>query len=186
MRDPTAGGAISVVQSSAEEYTRRTVTVDLLYLDNESCDRCVGTEDALETAIKRIEPIVEPLDVGITVRDIHVSTLEGAKATQLAVSPTIRIDGHDIQPDYRESTCEPCGDLRDCADDVDCRLWRYRGEEYTTAPVGLIIEALIRAIGPTQTRFDTSPNGEADQLSSNVQNFFSHSEDVESECGCGC
>ncbi|MFC7026461.1 DUF2703 domain-containing protein [Halomicroarcula sp. GCM10025710] len=146
MDNPTDARTVSVIQPPAEGYTRRTVTVDFLYLDNESCERCMGTEDALQAALERIESIFESLNVGITVRDIHVSTLDAAEATQLAVSPTIRINGRDIQPDYIENTCDSCGDLCACEGDVDCRLWRYRGKEHSTAPIGLIVESLVQAI----------------------------------------
>lgn len=186
MNDPTDSKTLSIVQPSAEEYTRRTVTVDFLYLDNESCDRCMGTEDALETALERVEPILDALDVAITVRDIHVLTLDAAEATQLAVSPTIRINGRDIQPDYLENTCESCGDLCACEGDVDCRLWRYRGAEYTTAPVELLVEALVRAVTPNQTRVDTAHETQAYQLSSNVKGFFADTEADVSEGGCDC
>jgi hypothetical protein len=186
MTDPTASDTVSFVQLPADEYTHRTVTVDFLYLDKESCDRCVGTEAALETAIERVEPILESLDVGLLVRDIHVSSLEAARATHLTVSPTIRVDGRDIQPDYPESTCESCGDLSDGDEDVDCRLWRYRGMEYTTAPVELIVEALIRALARTQPQFDGTRDRSASRSSSNLRDFFDNSEDDGSGCGCGC
>lgn len=175
--------AVSVVQPPTDEYTQRTITVDFLYLDNEVCNRCAGTEAALEEAIERVEPTLESLDVGVTVRDIHVDTLEAAESTQLAVSPTIRIDGRDIQPDYVENTCESCGDLCACAGEVDCRLWRYRGEEHTTAPVGLIVEALVRAVAPDHRG---SREGQAYRLSSNVRDFFEDSKDDETGCDCGC
>jgi hypothetical protein len=186
MDEITDGDTISIVQPSAEGYTRRTVTVDFLYLDNESCTRCMGTEDALETALERIEPVLHALDVGIVVRDIHVSTLEAAEATELAVSPTIRIDGKDIQPDYIENACESCGDLCECEGDVDCRLWRYRGEEYSTAPVELLVEALVQAVAPEQTQFDGAPERQTSQVSSNVEKFVTSTEDDTSECGCDC
>jgi hypothetical protein len=186
MNDPTNGESVSIVQPAAEEYTRRTVTVDLLYLDNDSCDRCMGTEDALETALERVEPILDVLDVGITVRDIHVSSLAAAEATQLAVSPTIRIDGQDIQPDYLENTCESCGDICACEGDVDCRLWRHRGEEHTTAPVELLVEALVAAVAPNQRQPNRSREKQAYQLSSNVEGFFIGTDDDESDCRCGC
>ncbi|SIS13824.1 DUF2703 domain-containing protein [Natronorubrum thiooxidans] len=186
MNDPTDSTIVSIVQPPAEEYTQRTVTVDFLYLDNESCDRCMGTEDALETALERVAPILDALDVAITVRDIHVSTLEAAKTTQLAVSPTIRIDGQDIQPDYLENTCESCGEFCACEGDVDCRLWRYRGDEYTTAPVELLVESLVQAVTPKQMQFDGARETQAYQLSSNVKNFFTDTEDDTSECGCDC
>jgi hypothetical protein len=186
MDNSTDSEAVSIIQPAAEGYTRRTVTVDFLYLDNESCDRCMGTEDALEAALERIEPILDVLDVGITVRDIHVSTLDAAEATQLAVSPTIRIDGRDIQPDYIENTCESCGDLCECGDDVDCRLWQYRDEEHSTAPVGLLVESLVQAIAPNGMQYSGPRESQAYRLSSNVQDFFEGSGSDESDCECGC
>lgn len=191
MRDYTGSETVSIINKPATEYTRRTVTVDFLYLDNESCERCMGTEGALEEAIDKLEPILSSLDVGLTVRDIHVSTLEGAKATQLAVSPTIRINGQDIQPDYIQNTCESCGDLCACEGDVDCRLWRYRGEEHTTAPVGLIVNALLQAAIPNQTRLDDADTDSAYQITPNVEDFFTSPKEEQqetdaAECGCSC
>ena len=58
MQAPTDSDTVSIIQSSPETYTRRTVTVDFLYLDTESCDRCIGTKAALETALERVEPVV--------------------------------------------------------------------------------------------------------------------------------
>ena len=186
MKDPTDSNTVTIVQPSAQEYTRRTVTVDFLYLDNESCERCIGTEDALETALEHVEPILDALDVAITVRDIHISTLEGAEATQLPVSPTIRIDGQDIQPDYLENTCEPCGELCGCTGDVACRLWRYRGKEHTTAPVGFLVEALLQAITPTQMDIEDGGVSQASQLSSNVRDFFVGTGEENASCDCEC
>jgi len=186
MDNPTDTRTVSVIQLPAEEYTRWTVTVDFLYLDNESCERCMGTEDALQTALERIEPILESLDVGITVREVHVSTLDAAEATQLAVSPTIRIDGRDVQPDYIENTCDSCGDLCACEGDVDCRLWRYRGKEHSTAPIGLIVQSLVQAITPNVTGPSEGLENRAYQLSSNVRDFFDGSGSNDSDCGCGC
>jgi len=186
MDDPTDSKTVSIVQPAAEEYTRRTVTVDFLYLDNESCDRCMGTEDALEAALERTEPVLDALDVEVTVRDIHVSTLDAAEATQLAVSPTIRINGRDIQPDYIENTCESCGDLCECDGDVDCRLWQYRGEEHSTAPVGLLVESLVQAIAPNGMQASESRESQAYQLSSNVRDFFEGAGSDEADCGCDC
>lgn len=186
MRTPAGTESIAIVQSAADSCARRTLTLDFLYLDNESCERCMGTEDALTAALERVAPILESVDASITVRDVHVSTLEAAEATQLAVSPTIRIGGQDIQPDYTESTCGSCGDLCACDGDVDCRLWRFRGKEYTTAPVELIVEALLQAIVFPSARIDASHRGDAYRLSSNVQSFFAGEEDPEQAGGCDC
>lgn len=177
--------AVSVVETSAAEYTRATVTVDFLYLDTESCERCSGTRAALETALTRVEPILEPLDVSVVVRDIHVDTLAAAKATQLAVSPTIRINGRDIQPDYRKNNCESCGDLCACPGEINCRLWHYRGDEYTTPPVEFLVAVLVRAAVPEQSQSDMARTGAPDRLSTNIASFFDGSESGESD-GCNC
>ncbi|WP_394295166.1 DUF2703 domain-containing protein [Haloarcula marismortui] len=42
---------------------------DFLYLDTESCERCMGTEAALETALKLVAPALDGLDVSIIVRE---------------------------------------------------------------------------------------------------------------------
>ena len=186
MNDFTDGDRISVVRPAIESYSRRTITVDFLYLDDQTCDRCVGTGAALETALGRVEPILGAMDVGITLRDVHVSTLAAAETTRLAVSPTVRIDGRDVQPDYVEDACESCGDLCECAGGVDCRLWRYRGEEHATAPVDLLVEALVRAVASNRTRSDRSGENGAYRLSQNVREFFEGAGDAASECGRGC
>lgn len=177
---------VSVVERPGEAYTRRTLTVDFLYLDTESCERCAGTEARLETALTQVEPVLESLAVRVVVRDIHVDTLEAAKATQLTVSPTIRIDGRDIQPDYREDACEPCSELRESEGQVECRLWRYRGDVYTTPPVELLVEALVRAAVQSQSQLTPAPEGPSDGLSANVESFFEASEPSESDCCWDC
>lgn len=186
MNDFTDSDRIAVVRPAIESYSRRTITVDFLYLDDQTCERCMGTEAALETALDRVEPILDAMDVGITLRDVHVSTLAAAEATALAVSPTVRIDGRDVQPDYVENACESCGDLCECVGGVDCRLWRYRGEEYTTAPVDLLVEALVRAVAADQTQFDGPDESDAYRLSSNVRGFFEDGTDDDSGCGRDC
>lgn len=177
--------AVSVVETSATEYTRATVTVDFLYLDTESCERCRGTEQALETALTRVEPILESLAVGVVVRDIHVDTLAAAKATQLAVSPTIRINGRDIQPDYRENNCESCGDLCACPGEIDCRLWHHRGEEYTTPPIEFLVAALVRAAVPEQSPSDITREKGSKGVSANIASFFGDA-DASGADGCDC
>lgn len=184
MRTFTKSNSVSVVESAVEEYTRRTVTVDFLYLDNESCERCAGTENALETALTTVEPVFEALEISLFVRDIHVDTLEAAEATQLPVSPTIRIDGSDLQPDYRQDVCESCSNLCECQDRVECRLWRYRGEEHTVPPVELLVEALVRAAVIEQSPFNPARGETPNGLSANIASFFEKTETSEVDCGC--
>lgn len=140
---------IHVEEQPAGEYPTTTIAVDFLYLDREVCERCSGTEEALHTALEQVADVLSTIDIDVSLRKIHVETEADARLTKLEVSPTIRIDGRDIQPAYIETACESSGDL--CTTDdgsetyIDCREWQYRGETYTTLPVPLLVEELLRA-----------------------------------------
>ncbi|ELZ76287.1 BFD (2Fe-2S)-binding domain-containing protein [Haloferax gibbonsii ATCC 33959] len=177
---------VEIEQPSVDEYSRRVVTVDLLYLDNQTCERCMGTEDALKNALESVAPILDSFDTTLRVRDIHVTDIDAAEATGLAVSPTIRIDGRDVQPDYVENTCESCGELCECNGDVDCRLWKYRGKEHTTAPVDLLTESLVRAIVSGGERAAPTSSEQPYHVSENLKQFFSGGDESGQDCGCGC
>lgn len=147
---------VSVDSVSPDEYAARTVTVDLLYLDREECPRCRGTEAKLDEAIGRIAPLLADLDVEITLRTVHVDSEPAARVTGLTVSPTIRVDGRDVQPEPLVSGCEDCGDLGDCDEEIDCRMWRYRGGEHTTPPAELLVEEILRGALASQAPDSTA------------------------------
>lgn len=91
--------------------------------------------------------------IEVVVNKINVNTAALAEKYQFLCSPTIRINGHDIQLEVKESLCESCADL--CGDEVDCRVWVYQGREYNVPPKGMIIEAILRAVYGGQAQVDT-------------------------------
>lgn len=88
--------------------------------------------------------VLEAAGNEVIVNKINVNTEELAIKHKFVSSPTIRVNGCDIQTDVKETLCESCGDL--CGDDVDCRVWVYEGNEYTVPPKGMIIESILKAI----------------------------------------
>lgn len=88
--------------------------------------------------------MLEVTGIEVVVNKVNVLSEEQAKEYQFVSSPTIRINGCDIQIEVKESPCESCGDL--CGDNVDCRVWKYQGEEYTIPPKSMIIEAILKEI----------------------------------------
>ncbi|MFW6385006.1 MAG: DUF2703 domain-containing protein [Halodesulfurarchaeum sp.] len=156
-----------------EEYASETITVDYLYLDRESCTRCSSTEAALEAGIERVAPLLSELDIDVSLRTVHVDSKDAARQTRLETSPTIRIDGRDLQPGFEESTCEPCGDLAET--DVDCRVWAYGGSEQTTVPVELVMEGLLDA---ATERFEVNSSEDSRwyRLPDNLESFFEETE----------
>jgi hypothetical protein len=123
---------------------KRKIMIDFLYLDLSVCTRCQGADNSLDEAILEVTKVLEATEVDVVVNKINVTSEEQAKALQFESSPTIRVNGRDIQLDVKESLCESCGDL--CGDEVDCRAWVYHGKEYPVPPKAMIIEAILREV----------------------------------------
>lgn len=147
----------------------RRLDIDFLYLDLSTCTRCRGTENNLEEAIAEVARVLEATGTRVTVRKIHVQTEEQARELGFVSSPTVRINGKDIQLDVKESLCESCGDL--CGEDVDCRVWVYRGREYTVPPKAMIIEAILKEVygGGDQNAENPRP---VKDVPGNLKRFF--------------
>jgi len=149
----------------------RSLDVELLVIDLEVCARCVPTGEQLRRAIELVAPVAEARDITITYSETIVTTPEEAKLHALVSSPTIRINGQDIQQDIRESECESCGDLTDGSAAIDCREWHYHGRVYTAAPLPLLLESLTDAL----ERFDELPHvtpAPLETLPTNLVTYF--------------
>jgi hypothetical protein len=156
---------------TAHELARRIIDVELLALDLRTCTRCVGTLENIETAIKTVQQVLEVTDTDMRLRTILIASEEQARAHRFVTSPTVRINHRDIAFETLESECEACADLCGCAEETTCRVWRYRGQEFTQAPVGLIVEALLREIAGRDTQAATeSPVYEG--VPENLLRFF--------------
>ena len=125
------------------EVSRR-VRVDFLYLDNKTCTRCGKTGENLEQAVAMLTPPLKAAGIELVVRHVHIDSLDAAERHRFESSPTIRVDGRDIAGTVSESNCSSCGDTCGC-DGVQCRVWRYRGQEQDHAPLGLIVNAILAA-----------------------------------------
>lgn len=148
---------------------KRRLEIDLLYLDLSICTRCKGAEDSLEEALAEVARVLEATGVEVSVRKIHIQDEEQARTHRFISSPTIRVNGRDIQLDVKESLCESCGDL--CGDDVDCRVWVYQGKEYTSPPKAMIVDAILRAVYGGHDG-DSEVEPEAYDVPLNLQKFF--------------
>jgi hypothetical protein len=126
----------------------QTIEVDFLYLDLTTCSRCRASDASLQAAVETVRPVLDAVGASIEVRKTLVETEEQASALGFVSSPTILVNGHDIAGELIESSCSECGELCGCGGGVDCRVWDYRGEQHTEAPVGMIVEAILAEIGP--------------------------------------
>lgn len=151
--------------------TRRVIDIELLALDLDSCTRCVGTLDNIEKAIDIVRPILGVMELQANVRKIVVESEEQARKHEFATSPTVRINGKDITFETIESACDSCTDLCGCDEGTSCRVWSYEGKEYTEAPVGLVVESILRTILDN----NPAPKGERPEfggIPDNLKRFF--------------
>lgn len=159
---------------------KKKIIIDFMYLDLSICTRCQGTEDSLEEAIADVAKVLELTGAEVVVNKIHIDSTEKAIQYRFESSPTIRINRKDIQLEMRESLCESCGDL--CGDEVDCRVWVYKGKEYNVPPKAMIIDAILREVySDKKAQLNNRVGKEAYQLPENLRRFF---ESIEKNKNC--
>jgi hypothetical protein len=148
----------------------RTIEVDFLYLDLTTCSRCRASDASLRAAVEVLRPVLDALGASIEVRKTLVETEEQARALRFVSSPTIHVNGRDIARELIESSCSECGELCGCGGGVDCRVWHYRGEQHTEAPIGMIVEAILAEIGPAGAARSEEPM--STDVPENLKRFF--------------
>jgi hypothetical protein len=126
--------------------TTRELDIELLALDLASCTRCTGTLTNIEKAIEAVRPVAAAMGTALALRKRVVASEPEALELRFASSPTIRVDGREIVFETLESSCGACSELCGCSEGTDCRVWTYQGAEHEEAPVGLVVEALLRAL----------------------------------------
>lgn len=136
---------------------RRAVAIDFLFLDLSTCRRCLGSGANIETALAAVEGVLRETGTRVELRRIQVRSAEQARELEFVSSPTIRVNGRDIAPEALESECgtDGCG----CGPGASCRVWRYDGQEYTEAPVALIVDAVLSELYAGKTRADAPAAG---------------------------
>jgi len=137
--------------SKKSNDTKRYVVIDFLYLDLNVCERCMGTESTLDESLNDMATILESIGIEVIVNKINVNSEELAILHQFKSSPTIRINGKDIQLEIKENNCQSCGDL--CGDEIDCRTFTYQGIDYDSPPKAMIIESILKAMYANDKKF---------------------------------
>jgi hypothetical protein len=144
-------GVMTTSSREAEPTHLRDVTVEFLYLDREACERCRKTEAAVEATLSAVRPALALTGARVVLDRRHVDSAATARAVELAVSPTVRVDGRDVQPEFETADCG-CGG----ATTIPCRVWRYRGRTHDAAPPGLLADAILRAASGRRSSASTA------------------------------
>ncbi|HHC73483.1 MAG TPA: DUF2703 domain-containing protein [Thiothrix sp.] len=165
------------------------IVVDLLYLDLSVCTRCKGTESSLEDSLNEVLALLNNTGKAVQLNKIHIESEEDAIKHRFISSPTIRVNGKDIQMEVKENHCSTCSSLTEGAS-VDCRIWLYKGREWSVPPKEMIINAILGEIYHPQEKLEAReyimPDNlmeyfqKKDKLCANVSE--SHNHCCESSC----
>lgn len=166
---PCCSPVRDTIRTDGGQAERKRLDIEFMYVDLSVCTRCQGTETSLEEAISEVARILAAAGVEVAVHKIHIQSEEQALMLGFVSSPTIRINGRDIQLDVRENLCDSCGDL--CGEDMDCRIWVYQGKEYSTPPKAMIIDAILREVYGGATGAPQAPS-KTEALPDNLKRFF--------------
>ncbi len=148
-----------------------SVVIDFLYLDLNICERCKGTDLALDDALNDVASVLKASGKEVIVNKINVNSEVLAITYKFMSSPTIRVNGQDIQMVIKEDNCDSCGSL--CGDKVDCRTWVYQGNEYSTPPKALIIESILKIVYANKK----SDIKQEYKIPENLKNFYKKMKD---------
>lgn len=134
----------SASNATKGEQERKRLLIEFMYIDLQVCVRCMGTETVLQEAIAEVTSVLKAAGYEIEVRKILITSEKQAETLNFISSPTIRINGQDIQLNAKESLCKSCGDV--AGEDIDCRVWSWQGKEYSQPPKAMLVDALLRQV----------------------------------------
>ena len=87
-------------------HNGKQLLIDFLYLDLSVCERCQGAESNLNQAIDEVSGVLKAAGFEIEVNKVKINSKELAIKYQFESSPTIRVNGIDVQLDVKESSCK--------------------------------------------------------------------------------
>jgi hypothetical protein len=131
----------------------RTLEIDFLYLDLSTCERCRTTDKVLDEALDEMREDLRGVKE-LTVRKIKVGDEGEAKKYEFVKSPTIRVNGKDIEEilsgklEIKDNYCESCA--QSCGTST-CRIFEYNGKTYEAVPKEMIKDAIAKVLGLNST-----------------------------------
>jgi len=160
----------------------KKIFVEYLYLDLNTCDRCIGTDVVLEEVLDAITPTLNLAGYDVELAKIEITSVDLAEQYKFLSSPTIRVNGIDISTTVEENSCGCCSEISNS--EVDCRVFEYNGETYEIAPKEMIASLILEKIFGT---FSQDCNCTEYELPENLKAFFKGKEG-KSKCSChgGC
>jgi len=161
-RTPCCGGQVD----NPGHAERQVLDVEFLYLDLTTCERCQAADATLKQALSVLAGVFDTLGYGVRLNEVNITSRQLAAQYRIYSSPTIRVNGVDIETSVKESDCADCGSLSGCA--TDCRVFTWDGQDFEQPPAAMIVDGILRVLFGDQPPDDTPY-----VLPENLERFFS-------------
>lgn len=119
--------------------------IQLLYILD--CPWCLKTKKLIKESLK-------DLKVKANIEEILIDSDKKARVYNFEGSPTVRINGKDIQEKINKGQCLPCEDLVENSEKMTkfikqeckcgCRVYFYKDKQYPYPPKEMIKETIIK------------------------------------------
>ncbi|MBN1539400.1 MAG: DUF2703 domain-containing protein [Candidatus Thermoplasmatota archaeon] len=125
------------------------LVIDFLYLDLSCCERCQTTDGTLDEVLLELRPELRVID-HLSVNKIRIGNREDEEKYGLKRSPTIRLNGQDIEEivsgklEISENYCGSCSDV--CGEETNCRTFEYDGTSSENIPREILKEGLLKVL----------------------------------------
>jgi len=123
---------------------KKNLDIDYLYLDLETCDRCIGTDNVLDEVMIALTPALKIAGFNVKYNKVEIKNKELAEQYQFLSSPTIRVNEQDICQSIEENRCGCCSDIS--GTDVNCRVFEYNETAFEVPPKEMLAESILNAI----------------------------------------
>lgn len=156
--------------------------IEYLYLDLDTCDRCMGTDAVLDEAVAVLRPALELAGYAVEYQKREMATPELAGQYRFRSSPTILVNGQDIFGAVQESSCGCCGEI--AGTEVDCRVFTYEGRTYEVPTREMLANAILKSLNAQPVC-----SCGAYELPENLKRFYegkAKRSENNAACGCGC
>lgn len=163
----------------------KTINVKYLYLDLNTCNRCIDTDVVLDGVIEILTPALSLAGYALEYEKIEITNADAAARFRFLSSPTILVNGKDICGEVAEAPCSCCSQIS--GSDVDCRIFHYEGKNYDVPPAAMLAEGILKQVfspSAEESRCCAAPY----TLPENLSRFFEGKEKTEQGdcCSCGC
>ena len=163
-------------------WESRPLRIEYLYLDLNTCGRCIGTDAVLDEVVAVLRPALELAGYAVDYRKREMATPQLAEQYHFRSSPTILVNGQDIFGPVKEAGCACCGEI--AGTDVDCRVFECGGKTYEVPTKEMLANAILNSLNA-----QPACSCGAYELPENLRRFYEGKEKRAGDnasCGCGC